>query len=54
MSSRRVWKDKKAFMADLKQVYQAPTRQAAEMVLQELAQKWLHKYSYAIKGWVDN
>ncbi|MTI23418.1 IS256 family transposase [Fulvivirga kasyanovii] len=49
-----VWKDKKAFMADLKQVYQAPTRQAAEMALQELAQKWQHKYGYAIKSWVNN
>ena len=49
-----VWKDKKAFMADLKHVYQAPTRQAAEMALQELDQKWKHKYGYAIKGWVNN
>ena len=49
-----VWKDKKAFMADLKQVYQAPTRQAAEVALQELAQKWQHKYGYAIKSWVNN
>lgn len=49
-----VWKDKKAFMADLKQVYQAPTREAAEMALQELAQKWQNKYGYAIKSWVNN
>ena len=49
-----VWKDKKAFMADLKKVYQAPTREAAEMALQELAQKWQHKYGYAIKSWMNN
>lgn len=49
-----VWKDKKAFMADLKKVYQAPTRQAAEMALEELAEKWEHKYRYAIKSWVNN
>lgn len=49
-----VWKDKKAFMQDLKQVYQAPTRPAAEMALQQLAEKWQHKYGYAIKSWVNN
>ncbi|WP_317191663.1 transposase [Fulvivirga sediminis] len=49
-----VLKDKKEFMTDLKQVYQAPRRQAAEMALQELAQKWQYKYGYAIKGWTNN
>lgn len=28
-----VWKDKKAFAADMKQIYTAPTKQAAEAVL---------------------
>ena len=48
------WKDRKLFMADLKKVYQAPNRQAAELAFKELKQKWQHKYGYAIKGWVNN
>ena len=49
-----VWKDKKQFMADLKKVYQAPNRNMAEQALEELAEKWGHKYGYAIKSWRSN
>ena len=49
-----VWKDKKLFMADLKKVYQAPNRQAAEQALEEFAEKWGQKYAYAIKSWRNN
>ena len=49
-----VWKDKKAFTADLKQVYTAPTRQAAAQELEVFAEKWSPKYPYAIKSWRDN
>lgn len=49
-----VWKDKKSFTADLKQVYTAPTKQAAAHELENFAQKWNHKYPYAIKSWRDN
>lgn len=49
-----VWKDKKLFMADLKKVYQAPNRQAAEHALEELAEQWGQKYGYAIKSWKSN
>jgi len=49
-----VWKDKKLFMTDLKKVYQAPNRQAAEHALEELAEKWGQKYGYAIKSWKSN
>lgn len=49
-----VWKDKKTFMVDLKQVYQAPNRQAAEQALVEFDQKWGNKYGYAIKSWQNN
>ena len=41
-------------MADLKNVYQAPNRQMAERALEELSEKWEHKYGYAIKSWRSN
>ena len=49
-----VWKDKKAFTADMKHIYNAPNQEAAKMALEDFAQKWEDKYSYAIKSWRDN
>lgn len=49
-----VWKDKKEFSNDMKAIYTAPNKQAAEMALNELERKWNHKYSYAIKSWRTN
>jgi transposase-like protein len=49
-----VWKDKKLFTADMKSVYTAPNKQAAEAALKDFADKWETKYSYAIKSWRDN
>ena len=49
-----VWKDKKEFSKDLKEVYTAPTKQAAELALHEFAGKWNSKYPYAVKSWKDN
>ena len=49
-----VWKDKKAFTADMKSIYTAPTKQAALVALDDFAQKWESKYSYAIKSWKEN
>lgn len=49
-----VWKDKKAFTRDMKEIYNAPTQQAAEAALDDFAKKWEGKYSYAIKSWRDN
>ena len=49
-----VWKDKKGFTKDMKEIYNAPTKQAAEAALNDFASKWEHKYSYAIKSWQDN
>ncbi len=49
-----VWKDKKAFTSDMKNIYNAPTKQAAEAALNDFADKWESKYSYAIKSWRDN
>ena len=49
-----VWKDKKEFSQDLKDVYAAPTCQAALSALEALDKKWSSKYSYAIKSWQEN
>ena len=49
-----VWKDKKAFTADMKHIYNAPTKQAAQAALEDFSTKWDSKYSYAVKSWRDN
>lgn len=49
-----VWKDKKAFTSDMKNIYNAPTKQAAEAALEDFAKTWERKYSYAIKSWKNN
>lgn len=49
-----VWKDKKAFTADMKHIYNAPNQQAAKAALDDFAELWESKYSYAIKSWRDN
>jgi transposase-like protein len=48
------WKDRKAFAADLKRVYQAATREAAETALLELAEVWGDKYAIAVRSWENN
>ena len=49
-----VWKDKKAFSADMKLIYNAPTKQAAKASLEDFAVKWNDKYPYAVKSWTEN
>ena len=49
-----VWKDKRPFTADMKHIYTAPNKEAAELALGELEKKWDAKYSYAIKSWRSN
>src|SRR5690606_9184189 len=49
-----VWKDRKAFTADMKHIYTAPNKQAAEAALLDFAEKWESKYSYAIRSWKEN
>lgn len=49
-----VWKDKKAFTKDMKQIYDAPTKQAARAALKDFGDKWNSKYSYAVKSWENN
>lgn len=49
-----VWKDKKAFTADMKPIYDAPNKQAALAALESFAVKWESKYPYAIRSWREN
>ena len=49
-----VWKDKKDFSADMKLIYNAPTKQAAKASLEDFAVKWNDKYPYAVKSWTEN
>lgn len=49
-----VWKDRKTFCVDLKEVYGAPTREAAEQALDNFEEKWGQKYRHAIQSWRSN
>ena len=44
-------KNQKAFMADLKPVYRAATKEAAEMALEELEAKWGKQYPLVLQSW---
>jgi len=48
------WKDRKAFVHDLKSVYQAPNREAAESNLLHLGEIWNDKYAMAVRSWESN
>lgn len=47
-------KDQKVFMAELKPVYQADTKDMAELQLEKLAEKWGKKYPIVIQSWQNN
>ena len=49
-----VWKDKKAFTADMKLIYNAPNKEMAEQELKNFSDKWNQKYPYAIQSWQRN
>lgn len=49
-----VSKDQKAFMADLKLVYQASNKEIAEDQLEKLDEKWGKKYPVVLKSWQNN
>ncbi len=49
-----VWKDKKAFTADMKPIYDAPNKQAAQAALTDFADRWESKYPYAVRSWKEN
>jgi putative transposase len=48
------WKDRKAFVADLKAIYQAPTREVAETRLLQLSERWGKTYAVAVRSWENN
>ena len=48
------WSDQKAFMKDLRQVYQAKTREEGETNLLKLAEEWGDRYPAAIRSWEHN
>lgn len=48
------YKDKKAFIADLKKIYGAVNEDAATAVLMELQEKWGSKYPNAVSSWEEN
>ncbi len=47
-----VWKEKKEFTSDLKNIYNAPTKEAALLELNMFEQKWGAKYPYAIRSYL--
>lgn len=49
-----VWKDRKAFMADLKLIYKAATQEEAEANLIKLEETWSGKYGAAVRSWQNN
>src|SRR6185295_8768988 len=48
------YKDIKAVMESLKNVYQASTLEQAEQALIELRERWNAKYPYMVKSWIQN
>lgn len=49
-----IWKDRKAFMTDLKSIYKAPTKEEAETNLLKLSETWGKRYAIAVKSWENN
>ena len=49
-----VWKEKKEFARDMKTIYSAPTKEAAEAALKDFDAKWSSKYAYAVQSWYKN
>jgi len=48
------YKDRKPFTADMKKIYGAPTKQAAEAAFKDFANAWEAKYSYSVQSWRTN
>ena len=45
------YKDRKAFCADMKPIYTAPTIEAAKLALEKFAEKWESKYPMSVISW---
>jgi putative transposase len=48
------YKERKAVMTDLKEVYQAATQQQAEKALSLLETNWMKKYPLMVRSWLNN
>lgn len=48
------FKDRKAFCADMRPIYTAPTLEAAELALLEFDEKWGARYPMSIASWKNN
>ena len=48
------YKDRKEYCSDMRLIYAAPTLQAAELAFEKFSQKWVNKYTSAIKSWKNN
>ena len=49
-----VYKDKKEFTADMKNIYNSPNKEVVATELDNLERKWGGKYPYAILSWRNN
>jgi putative transposase len=49
-----VAKDRREVIASLKNIYYAPTIEAAEIALDELQQNWQQKYPTVVRSWQNN
>lgn len=49
-----VWKDRKEFCADLREIYTATNLETAEKALLAMDLKWGTKYKYALQSWREN
>ncbi len=47
-------KNQKEFMADLKKIYRASSKENAENHLLDLQEKWGKKYPIAVRSWENN
>lgn len=48
------YKDRKAFTADMREIYTAPNQEAALHALDRFEEKWGERYQYAIDSWREN
>jgi putative transposase len=48
------YKERKAVMSDLKEIYQAATEQQAQKALSNLEANWMKKYPLMVKSWLNN
>jgi putative transposase len=48
------YKDRKAFCADMRPIYTAPTIDAAELALKNFSEKWVQRYPISVASWEKN